>query len=85
MKFRKLRIAWSVGIILPYVMYPAVYISCNPLPRWRAVEAYFLLALPTLFFALLPWLNWRFSLRAMLIVTTLIAVTLGLAVWVARQ
>ena len=35
-------------------------------------------------FAALPWLPWRFSLRALLIVTTLIAVLLGLAVYATR-
>jgi hypothetical protein len=28
-----------------------------------------------------PWLRWRFSLRTLLIVTTLVAVVLGLIVW----
>ena len=34
----------------------------------------------------LPWykLRWRFSLRTMLIVTTLVAMTLGFVVWMAR-
>ena len=38
-------------------------------------------------FAFVPWLPWwstRFSLRTLLIVTTLVAVVLGLVVWVAR-
>jgi len=28
-----------------------------------------------------PWLRWRFSLRTLLITTTLVAVVLGLIVW----
>jgi hypothetical protein len=32
----------------------------------------------------LAWLPWRFSLRALLIATTLVAVGLGLIVWLAR-
>ena len=35
-------------------------------------------------FAIVPWrrqINWRFSLRTLLIATTLIAVVLGLVVW----
>ena len=28
-----------------------------------------------------PWLRWRFSLRTLLIATTLVAVVLGLIVW----
>jgi len=31
-----------------------------------------------------PWLRWRFSLRTLLIVTTLVALLLGLFVWSAR-
>jgi hypothetical protein len=37
--------------------------------------------------AVLPWirkLSWRFSLRTLLIATTLVAVMLGLVVWAAR-
>jgi hypothetical protein len=35
--------------------------------------------------AVLPWIRWRFSLRTLLIATTLVAVVLGLVVWAARQ
>ena len=31
-----------------------------------------------------PWLRWRFSLRTLLIATTLVAVVLGLIVWSVR-
>ena len=31
-----------------------------------------------------PWLRWRFSLRTLLIATTLVAVVLGLIVWAAK-
>jgi hypothetical protein len=34
--------------------------------------------------ATLPWLRWRFSLRTLLIATTLVAAVLGLVVWAAR-
>ena len=33
---------------------------------------------------ILPWLRWRFSLRTLLIATTLVAVVLGLVVWLLR-
>lgn len=33
---------------------------------------------------IIPWLRWTFSLRTLLIATTLIAVVLGLVVWAAR-
>jgi hypothetical protein len=35
-------------------------------------------------FSTTPWLHWRFSLRALLIATTLVAVVLGLIVWLSR-
>lgn len=31
-----------------------------------------------------PWLNWRFSLRTLLVATTLVAAVLGLIVWAVR-
>jgi hypothetical protein len=35
--------------------------------------------------AALPWLRWRFSLRTLLIATTLVAVVLGLIVWLLAR
>ena len=32
-----------------------------------------------------PWLRWRFTLRTLLITTTLVAVVLGMIVWAARR
>jgi hypothetical protein len=43
---------------------------------------------PTIISALLaaiPWISWRFSLRTLLIATTLVALVLGLIVYAARQ
>jgi hypothetical protein len=37
------------------------------------------------FLAVAPWLPWRFSLRTLLIATTLVAVMLGIAVYVASR
>jgi hypothetical protein len=34
--------------------------------------------------AAVPWIRWRFSLRTLLIATTIIAVVLGLIVWLRR-
>jgi hypothetical protein len=51
---------------------PASFIN---MPYWFLV----------LVFAALPWLRWRFSLRTLLIATTLIAAGLGLAVYVTRN
>ena len=38
----------------------------------------------TIVLAAAPWLRWRFSLRTLLIVTTLVAVVLGIIVWSVR-
>jgi hypothetical protein len=48
------------------------------------VPSWFLVA-STAAFAIVPWLRWRFSLRTLLIATTLVAVLLGLIVWLARR
>jgi hypothetical protein len=48
------------------------------LPHWFPV-----LVAPTL--AVVPWLRWRYSLRTLLIATTVVAVVLGLAVYAARN
>jgi hypothetical protein len=50
------------------------------LPHWFLIA--FLAVL-----AVVPWIHWsnRFSLRTLLIATTLVAVVLGLAVYVARK
>jgi hypothetical protein len=34
---------------------------------------------------ILPWLRWRFSLRTLVIATTLFAVVLGVIIWAARN
>ena len=49
-------------------------------PMWIVIISY---AYPVVFFGTLtfaPWLRWRFSLRTLLIATTLVAVVLGLIV-----
>jgi hypothetical protein len=45
---------------------------------------YWFLLLFTAAFIAIPWLPWRFSLRTLLIATTLVAVVLGLIVYAAR-
>jgi hypothetical protein len=47
------------------------------LPLWFAVSV-------TSLTSATPWLRWRFSLRTLLIATTLVAVVLGAIVWAAR-
>jgi len=43
--------------------------------------SHWLLVVATGVLAALPWIRYRFSLRALLVATTLIAVVMGLAVW----
>jgi hypothetical protein len=67
----------------------------SPSQVWGAVmhgNGGFTVFIPFWFFVLVafgistvPWLRWRFSLRTLLITTTLVAVVLGLAVWAASQ
>ncbi len=47
------------------------------LPIWSLV-------VPMAILAAVPWIRWRFSLRTLLIATTLVAVVLGLIVWLVR-
>jgi hypothetical protein len=61
------------------VSYPGYFSVCIP---------YWFLTAITAVLAATPWLPWwsnRFSLRTLLIATTLLAVVLGLAVWVAAK
>src|SRR3954451_974802 len=43
------------------------------------------MVLITVVLAAAPWLPWQFSLRTLLIATTLTAVVLGMAVWATRK
>jgi hypothetical protein len=86
MRFRNLRITWSVVLAvatLPVIARfqevrgdPAVT-NWNPNLFWPVIAA--LVAL-----AIAPWLSSRFSLRTLLIATTLVAVALGLVVWAIK-
>jgi hypothetical protein len=54
---------------------------------WRIAASHWLLALAMAAIAAAPWLPWfrsHFRLRTLLIATTLVAVVLGLVVWIAR-
>ena len=64
----------------------------NQLWRWETDEVgSFYVDVPHWFLAILlasiataPWLRWRFSLRTLLIATTLVAVVLAIIVWMSR-
>ena len=135
MKYRKLRIAWSVAWSVAAVLLCVLWVRSywwqeqdwrhtsganaltgvgsvssviviqrfqenlgyrpradNSLFRWERTAAYWRLTLPTMLLsfvslicASLPWLRWRFSLRTLLLATTLVAVVLGLIVYTARS
>jgi hypothetical protein len=55
-------------------------ISLLFLPYWPVV----LLASTLAVLGVLPWLRWRFSLRTLLIATTLVALVLGAIVYAVR-
>ncbi len=53
----------------------------------KVLQFYFILAFLSVALAAVPWhpwWSWRFSLRTMLIVTALVAVVLGMVVWLTR-
>jgi hypothetical protein len=58
----------------------------KPQPGWLVSVPYWLSMSFIATLAALPWMpwSWRFSLRTLLIATTLIAVVLGLIVWEVR-
>jgi hypothetical protein len=51
------------------------------LPLWFAVTVAGLTSLTSA----MPWLHWRYTLRTLLIVTTLVAIVLGLLIYAARN
>ena len=56
---------------------PDIYAQAM-IPCWIAV---LMVAVPSL---VAPWIRWRFSLRTLLIATTLVAVVLGLIIYASR-
>ena len=64
----------TLGFAFGHLAGPPADIRGMTLPYW-------FLVLLTATLAPLPWLPWKFSLRTLLIATTLVAVVLGLIVW----
>jgi hypothetical protein len=117
MKFRKLRIAWSVAWGIACVLLVAFWVKSYwaefviPLPtsslwlssyegrlnllstddsydsacRINWSVPYWLTVVPAIAFGAASLIRWRFSLRTLLIATTLVAVVLGLIVYATRQ
>jgi hypothetical protein len=88
---------WSFGETpLPNEIWRKIYRDNPPTqpPNWLGLGVsyqnppyvtlcvpYWLLVLLSTLLTSTPWLRWRFSLRTLLIATTLIAVVLGVIVW----
>ena len=69
---------WSPGPHWTYGKIPSQF-------TWRVRFPHWLPVFVTATIAALSWLPWRFSLRTLLIVTTLVAVVLGLIVYAVRN
>ena len=83
MEDRKLRIAWSVFWGAIAVFYCGQWVRESYQSEGVGVDMMLTVVLSPVL-AAAPWIrdfNWRFSLRTLLITTTLIAVGLGLIVW----
>jgi hypothetical protein len=52
---------------------------------WRLCLPYWFVLFVTATSACAPWMRWRFSIRALLIAMTLVAVALGAIVWLAQR
>ena len=79
--------AEEIRRILPSPGFLGFYVGLSPGPRDFYAPHWFLVLLSAAF-AAVPWirqLKWHFSLRTLLIATTLVAVVLGLIVWAASN
>ena len=83
MKNRELRIAWSIAwLIVLGLFLPVFEVSrgANSTPAAPSVGA-LLLFIGLLVMAVVAWIPTRFSLRGLLILMTVVAITLGLGAW----
>ena len=82
MRYRKLRIALSVLSVALYILAASILEYFRPQPYVPEWMQFLLLVI-----LLLPWVEWpsRFSLRTLLIATTLVAVVLGLILWLSHN
>jgi len=83
MRFRKLGIAWSVAWGLATVLLCVLWVRDYLDTRLVASLPFAFPLLAAVGLAIAPWATGptRFSLRTLLIATTLVAVVLGLIVW----
>jgi hypothetical protein len=92
MRFRKLRIAWSVGALI-ILLLSGIQPASDGYETMRQMYFYLWWDHPVvwtasvLVIAIASWLPWpnRFTLRTLLIATTLVAVVLGLIVYAVRS
>jgi hypothetical protein len=76
--FQKADMSWlttNAGILIKQI--PGVGIELVSVSYW-------LPTLGTIPIGYVPWLRWRFSLRTLLIATALVAVVVGLIVWMSQ-
>lgn len=74
--------AWVVGTGEPHPASQRLRITAAA-NSWRVYVPFWLLVVVTATVAWAPWIP-RFSLRTLLIATTLVAVALGLGIWLVR-
>jgi hypothetical protein len=79
MRFRKLRIAWSVVWLIALLFVPPAI--QEPLARVPDIAWLWPMLIVCASMIIAPWLPTQYSLRTLLIATTLVAVVLGLVVW----
>jgi hypothetical protein len=68
----------------PPIYFPAIEFPLSSFGSFWAVP-YWLLSPVFSTLAIVPWLHWRFSLRTLLIATTLVAMVLAIAVWASHR
>jgi hypothetical protein len=76
--FERLNIDWELPPVFSVIIRKSI---------WNVTVAHWLLVIVAATFTIVPWIPWstRFSLRTLLIATTLVAVVLGLAVYATRK
>jgi hypothetical protein len=89
MRYRKLRIAWSVACAIACLLLMALWVRSYAVLDFVHRHNAHLIQTAIGFFSVLfaflavaPWLRWRFSISTMLIATALVAVVLGAIVYV---
>jgi hypothetical protein len=88
MKYAKLRIMWSVGVILFAVFLPPLIEpgrSGSGPPPVLTDRQWLLVFILSLAVAAAAWISARYELRSLLIAMTVIALALGLLIHVAKQ